>query len=176
MLRRRKCRRDGGSDRCDQYAYGQPGIQHKHAEHKRRQRQQAESTSIDPSEKKSGITILPEGVNKIRLTNEYRRGVKVWIDQIAYVPKGGGAWVQSKMPLTEFEIKPVNGLKYTIGVLSDIAAALRRANRRSIRRSALNDQPARDAQVGGENSLRSSGLRFGYGRRRHHDVAGQSYR
>jgi hypothetical protein len=72
---------------------------------------QALALSVEPSAKKSGVTILPEGVNKIRLSNEYRRRLKVWIDQIAYVPQGGGAWVQAKLPLTEFEVDPVKGLK-----------------------------------------------------------------
>jgi len=82
------------------------------------------SVSVEPSETKSGITILPEGVNKIRFSNEYRRRVRVWIDQIAYVPSGGGAWVPAKLPLTEFEIDPVNGLKSVMGTVTDYIAGL----------------------------------------------------
>ncbi|MFH2091891.1 MAG: hypothetical protein ABIJ31_05975 [Pseudomonadota bacterium] len=77
------------------------------------------SVSVEPAEEKSGITILMEGVNKIRLSNAYRRRLKVWIDQIAYVPQGGGAWVQSKLPLTEFEVDPVTGLKSVMGTIND---------------------------------------------------------
>jgi hypothetical protein len=80
-----------------------------------------EKAKIEPSEARSGLTILQPGFQTIEIMNEYRRRATAYLTREWYVPEGGGARVSSKAELATVPIAPIKAATSVVGSFVDAA-------------------------------------------------------
>ena len=81
------------------------------------------SMLIQPIGSHSGIQVdQTASINTIRLTNMFRRPVKVYIDQVSYVPSGGGSTVTEEVAYKDFKLDGVKALGGVISAAIDIVS------------------------------------------------------
>ena len=74
---------------------------------------------IDPSEPRSGITVLQPSFQNIALMNEYRRRAIAYVTREWYEPEGGGPRVPSPMEWTTVPIAPIKAATSVVGSIVD---------------------------------------------------------